>query len=435
MLFCKNAGSNARTTFQKPVAMLVDGQSLSVGNHVTTPVPVDWDHSGRLDILASGESGLLYLYRRSYLDGIHHKITCQVDAEERPVQAADDWAIRRRQIIAGLEDVMGPLPDRSHLPPLDVKIINRIEGDGYVRLSLTYQGDEGERVPAYLLLPKNCTAGKRLPAVVALHSTSSYGKMLVAGEAADAHRARANRPAADKSLFFPTSDTYTAYPRAAVVANEYGKELAQRGYVVLAPDYPSFGDYPYDFHKSKYASGSMKGIFNHMRGVDLLQTRDEVDPERIGAIGHSLGGHNALFLGVFDSRIKVVVSSCGWSPFRDSPSGGKADGWAQDVYMPRIRTVYQNCLNRVPFDFQELVAALAPRAFFSNSPIRDEYFDVQGVKRSEPEIRKVFASLGAADCLQIRYPSCSHDFPPEIRREAYAFIDKVFQHTSARNIP
>ena len=79
MLYCKNAGSNAQPAFQRPVAMAVDGQSLSVGNHVTTPLPVDWDHSGKLDILASGESGLLYLYRRSYLDGIHNKITCRVE--------------------------------------------------------------------------------------------------------------------------------------------------------------------------------------------------------------------------------------------------------------------------------------------------------------------------------------------------------------------
>ena len=58
----------------------------------------------------------------------------------------------------------------------------------------------------------------------------------------------------------------------------------------------------------------MKGIWNHMRCVDLLVSRDDVDAEKIGTIGHSLGGHNAIFLGVFDRRVKVVVSSCGWTP-------------------------------------------------------------------------------------------------------------------------
>ena len=97
-------------------------------------------------------------------------------------------------------------------------------------------------------------------------------------------------------------------------------ELVRRGYVVLAPDYPSFGDYHYDFAamyaRGKFGSGTMKGIFNHMRAVDLLCERPEVDPERIGVIGHSLGGHNAMFVGAFDERLKVIVSSCGWTPFQ-----------------------------------------------------------------------------------------------------------------------
>jgi pimeloyl-ACP methyl ester carboxylesterase len=214
----------------------------------------------------------------------------------------------------------------------------------------------------------------------------------------------------------------------------YAKELAQRGYAVLAPDYPSFGDYPYDFRHSKYASGTMKGIFNHMRGVDLLQAREDVDPERIGVIGHSLGGHNAIFAGAFDQRLKVVVSSCGWTPFHEY-YGGKLAGWAQDRYMPRIRDRYQLDPNRMPFDFYEVAAALAPRAFFSNSPLGDDNFAVAGVKKAELEIRKVFALLGAADRLQVRYPDCKHDFPPDVRREAYRFIDRVLGHTPAREVP
>lgn len=356
------------------------------------------------------------------------------DGQEHPIRTAEEWAIRRRQIIAGAEEVMGKLPDRPHLPPLDVKIIDRFEGDGYVRLSLTYLAEEGDRVPAYLLLPKNRAAGRRAPAMVALHGTSRYGKKLVAGEAVAASRAAAKTPIPTEDMF-PTSDTVAAYPPAMILANEYAKELAQRGYVVLAPDFPSFGDYPYNFRKSKYASGSMKGIFNHMRGVDLLQTLDEADPERIGAIGHSLGAQNALFLGAFDPRVKVVVASAGWGPFRDTRHGNKPGGWDQDVYMPRFRTVYGFDLDRVPFDWPEIVAAIAPRAVFSSAPVRDEYSDSQAVKRVEPEIRKVFALLGVADQVQICYPSGTHDFPPETRREAYAFIDKILQHTPSQKVP
>jgi dienelactone hydrolase len=315
----------------------------------------------------------------------------------RPVQTPADWAIRRRQIIAGMEAAMGKLPDRSRLPPPDMKVIERVERDGFVRLEIAYLAEENRRVPAYLLLPADCPPGKRLPAMLTLHQTTPLEKKEVAGEG--------------------------GLPNLA-----YAKELAQRGYVVLAPDYPSLGDYAYDFHQSKYASGTMLGIFNNIRGIDLLQARGDVDPQRIGVIGHSLGGHNAMFVGAFDPRLKVIVSSCGWNPFHDY-KGGNLAGWDQDRYMPRIRTKYGNDPNRVPFDFYEVVAALAPRAFFSNSPLHDDNFAVGGVKKAEAKARQVYALLGAADQLQIRYPDCGHDFPPEVRREAYRFIDRILQHT------
>ncbi len=326
------------------------------------------------------------------------------DGQQRPVRTPEDWAIRRRQIIAGMEMVMGKLPDLSKLPPPEVKILGRIEQDAFTRLSITYLAAKNNRVPAYLYLPKGRPAAQRLPAMLALHPTSPFGKKVVAGEGGDLpHRA-------------------------------YARELAERGYVVLAPDYPSFGGYPCDFHDGEYASGTMMAIVNHIRGVDLLQARDEVDPERIGVIGHSLGGHNAIFLGVLDTRIKVIVSSSGWTPFHDY-YGGDLKGWAQDRYMPRIRDVYGLDPDRVPFDFYEVVAALAPRAFFSNSPIHDENFDVRGVKKAESKVREVYALFGAAARLRFVYPDSGHDFPDAVRREAYAFIDKILDHTPARIVP
>ena len=128
------------------------------------------------------------------------------DGRLLPVRTAEDWAIRRRQIIAGMEAAMGPLPDRSKLLPLDVKILGRLEGDGFVRLEITYLAEENDRVPALLYLPKNRPGGRRVPALMALHPTSRHGKKGVAIK----ENARPNRG--------------------------YATELAQRGYVVLAPD-------------------------------------------------------------------------------------------------------------------------------------------------------------------------------------------------------
>jgi dienelactone hydrolase len=330
------------------------------------------------------------------LDHSRLMVYWSADGKEHPIKTPDDWRIRRQQVLRGMEEAMGPLPDRTTLPPLDVKVTDRVEKDVFTRLAITYQAEEGNRVPAFLYLPKGRQAGCRVAAMLALHPTSSLGKRVVSGEGAQANRA-------------------------------YALELAQRGYVVLAPDYVTFGEYKWDLKTSKHPSGTMQGIVNHMRGVDLLRSRPEVDPERIGAIGHSLGGHNAMFVGAFDERLKVIVSSCGWTPFHDY-YGGKIAGWTSDRYMPRLRDAYGLYPDRVPFDFYEVVAALAPRAFFSNSPVKDDNFAVAGVKKAEPKAREVYALLGAAEQLRIRYPQAGHDFPDEVRREAYEFIDRVLGH-------
>lgn len=326
----------------------------------------------------------------------HSKLLVYLDENnvEQPVRTRDDWSRRRKHILAGMQQAMGPLPDRSKLPPLDVKVDEEVAGEVFTRQKITFAAEGGDRVPAYLILPRRA-GGERLPAMLALHQTTGIGK----GEPAGI---------------------------GGLVNLHYGLELAQRGYVVLCPDYPSFGDYKYDFSKDEYVSGTMKGIFNHMRGVDLLTALADVDPQRIGVIGHSLGGHNAMFVGAFDERLKLIVSSCGWNPFHDY-YGGKIAGWTSARYMPRLRDVYQLNADLVPFDFYEIVAALAPRAFFSNSPLKDSNFEVSGVKKAEAACRPVFELLGAGESLQIRYPDCGHDFPLEIRREAYDYIDRVLK--------
>lgn len=321
------------------------------------------------------------------------------DADGKPhaVKTPADWQIRRKHIVAGMEHAMGKLPNRKQLVPLDMQTSEDTEQDGVRRLTISIAAEPESRVTAFLYIPKDIKSGERRAGMLVLHPTGPQGKGIVAG-------------------FGPRPN------RASAI------ELAKRGYVVIAPDYPSFGDLAdYDFEKDRYESGSMKGIWNHMRCVDLLVSRTDVDPERIGVIGHSLGGHNSMFVAVFDERIKAVVSSCGWCPFHDY-YGGKIKGWTSTRYMPRLNDVYNLDPDKVPFDFYEVVAALAPRAFFSNSPVSDSNFDVAGVKKAIPRAQAVYDLLGASNALQVRYPECEHDFPDDVRYESYRFLDNVLKH-------
>ncbi|MBN2293910.1 MAG: alpha/beta fold hydrolase [Pirellulales bacterium] len=332
-----------------------------------------------------------------YPDHSNLLVVRDADGKERPVKTTEDWAVRRRHILDGMQDVMGPLPDRSKRPPLDIQTSETLETPSYTRKTITFVPEPGDRLSAYLYIPIGVEKKHSRSAVVALHPTQrELGKKVVDGQSTRPNRA-------------------------------YARELAQRGYVVIAPDYVNMGDYKFDFRKSGYESATMKAILNHMRCIDLLESLDEVDSERIAAIGHSLGGHNAIFLGVFDPRVKVVVSSCGWTPFHDY-YGGKIAGWSHDGYMPRLKTHYNLNPDRVPFDFYELVAALAPRPFMTNSPLHDDNFDYRGVKKAIAKAAEIYKLYGAEELIQARYPDAEHDFPTPVREESYRFIDRALKH-------
>jgi hypothetical protein len=92
--------------------------------------------------------------------------------------------------------------------------------------------------------------------------------------------------------------------------------------------------------------------------------------------------------------------------------------------MPRIASVYELKPEKVPFDFPEVVAAFAPRAFLASAPLRDSNFEVSGVKDCIAAARPVYELLGAGEKLAANYPDCAHDFPPEVRKVAYEWLGR-----------
>lgn len=317
------------------------------------------------------------------------------------------FGISRDSIKDSLQAVMGQLPDLENLPPMDIQYKDSLKTTNYIRYTIRFTVAENESLPAYVYMPLSLKKQHQYPAMLVLHSTGALGKGIVDGQSSLANRALA-------------------------------KELAERGYVVIAPDYPGFGELKeYDFENDRYESGTMKGIFNHIRCVDLLQSLACVDSERIGVIGHSLGGHNAMFVAAFDDRLKVVVSSCGWTEFEYydiGPSavqvyGGRLGPFAQDKYMPLFRTKYKLDQEKIPFNFHEIIALIAPRLFISNSPLHDANFSVEGVKAGISKASKTCELLGVKEDIKVFYPEAEHDFPLAVRNEIYGLIDIKLQNT------
>jgi hypothetical protein len=92
--------------------------------------------------------------------------------------------------------------------------------------------------------------------------------------------------------------------------------------------------------------------------------------------------------------------------------------------MPRIAEVYAKVPARMPFDFTEVLAALAPRPVFINAPLGDSNFEVSGVKDCEAAASQIYDKVfHARDRLVAVYPQAGHEFPLAIRQQAYSFLE------------
>ena len=87
-----------------------------------------------------------------------------------PVGSPAHWALRRAAILAGMQAVMGQLPDSSRRVPLDVRVLDETDLPHYVRRRISYAAQPGDRVPAYLLIPHDITG--QAPAMLCLHQTT-----------------------------------------------------------------------------------------------------------------------------------------------------------------------------------------------------------------------------------------------------------------------
>jgi hypothetical protein len=312
---------------------------------------------------------------------------------------ASQWRARRAEALEGFQKVAGKLPRKDGACALEPVIVEENDCGTYVRRLISYQSQPGGRVPAYLCIPKTVLNGGKAPAVLCLHPTENkIGAKVVVGLGGKPHR-------------------------------QYAAELAERGFVTLSPSYPLLADYQPDLKALNMPSGTIKAIWDNLRGLDYLESLPFVESRHgFAAIGHSLGGHNAIFTSVFDERIRVVVSSCGFDSLLDY-YGGNLKGYVQERYMLAMGEFVNNAA-AAPWDYYELIACLAPRLVYVNAPLRDSNFRWDSVDRIANAARPVFALHGVPENLLIRHPDCEHDFPDNERIESFDWIARGLQWRS-----
>lgn len=255
-----------------------------------------------------------------------------------------------------------------------------------------------EKVQAYLLIPKDIK--EKAPAILAIHQHASnweVGKSEVVG--------------------LTNNQMYS-----------YGLDLVNRGYVVIAPDLLCFesrmGSNQYrdskegnrNFEKFEALQYLMLGstiqaktLHDLSCAIDVLQSLNYVDQNRIGVIGHSLGGQESIWLEWFDPRIKVGVSSCGVSCIKDILENGIIHNmW---LYIPRLLEI---C------DMDEIINEIVKdRKLMITSGLRDgRHFPLSGIEKIEHKVgsNKNFISIKFDD---------EHNFNDSEKKIAYEFLDSV----------
>lgn len=305
-----------------------------------------------------------------------------LDDEHRAITTADAWRARRVELSRRWRDFLGTIRTPRSAPPLTVLEEERI--DGVVRSLVRYEAEPGLPVEAYLLRPEG--EGRDRPAAVVLHSTTSETIRQPAGLAGPD----------DKHV---------------------GLHLARRGYVAFCPrcylwQHGESGrlESAVDWLSRKHpgVKGMAKMLHDAVRAVDVLASQPDVSPGRIGAIGHSLGGKEVLYLSAFDGRIRAAVAS-------EGGIGLSYSNWDAPWYLT-------GAIHDPDFslDHGQVLALSAPRAFLLVGG------DSADGDASWPYIEAalpVWRLTGAEDAVGLFNHRQGHALPAVARERAYAWLD------------
>ena len=310
-----------------------------------------------------------------------------------------DWPARRQELRSKFLDLIRD-QHKPGKPPLDLQVHQAVTVDGcYERRLISYQVEAGERARAYLGIPLKLTG--KAPGIVALHGTYEHGIEQAAGLIDNPDKA-------------------------------YLDHLCRRGYVVIAPEHfvageriPAAGAYDTAEFHHRHPEWTAVGKFTyeHSIAVDVLQSLDDVDATRLGVMGHSLGGHGAIFLAAYDDRLKAAACNCGASFFRHNPG---VDNWARDHWYVYFQHLRPGLLRGElpPIDFHEIIALIAPRAFL----------DVSGLNDGDPLVQRqrvlmltsvmgVYDLLGASPNFAFFVHGRGHSVAYESRELIYGWLD------------
>jgi hypothetical protein len=317
------------------------------------------------------------------------------------IKTLEDWTAKREGYRRELEEMLGlsPMPPKTDLK---ATITGRKDHEQFFVENLHYQSMPGLYVTANLYVPKNLT--KKVPAILYV-----CGHSLVK----------------TNGVSFGNKTGY----------QHHGEWFARNGYVCLVIDTIQLGELE-GIHHGTYREGmwwwnsrgyTPAGVeaWNSMRGLDYLQSRPEVDGDKLGITGRSGGGGYSWYTAALDERIKVAVPVAGMTDLQNQVVDGCVEGHCDCMFM----------LNTYRWDFAKVAALIAPRPLLiGNSdkdkifPLdgsdKDKIFPLDGVVRLHNEVARIYGLYGATNHLGLLITEGPHKDTQDLQVPAFRWFNR-----------
>lgn len=303
------------------------------------------------------------------------------------IASAADWEAARPRYREEYLYMLGlwPLPERT---PLEATVTGTLDRDGYAVEKLHYQSRPGLYVTANLYRPSKLAEGERLPAVLYLCGHSGRGR----------------------------NGNKTAF-------QSHGIWFARHGYVCLVLDTLQLGEIA-GIHHGTYREGrwwwlargyTPAGVecHNGIRGIDYLQGRPDVDPERIAVTGISGGGAATFWIAAADERVRVAVPVSGMADLESYVSNRVIDGHCDCMFLH----------NAFRWPWTRIAGLIAPRPLLFVNSHRDPIFPMDANARVMDRLEMLYALFGAGDRVDAVVSLGGHAYREDIRKAAYRSIN------------
>ena len=313
-------------------------------------------------------------------------------------ETRDDYEKWREQARAKYFELLGEFPEPVEL---SADVVYSVEDDGLIRERVVFDSEAFMSVPCVVLRPADMPSDGTGAAVICSHGHGDFGKEPVAGNKTD--------PAMAANI--------------ALHNYNYGELLARQGFLTLSPDLRVFGERadggnPYpgrDKCNVHFIRGMIMGIytltlniFDIKRCVDYLETRAEVNPDRIGMMGLSQGGTMTTFTAAAEERIRAADIIAYVNPFERF---GVNDGnFCGSQVVPDIYRY---------LDISDVAGLIAPRPLLVEMGIHDTCFPIENLLTGFRAVERIYRAAGAEEYLHADVHPGQHAFAAN---KAYGFF-------------